>query len=61
MVLFFETTTANLYDVSRLVLSPIVTRPAALQLRNNNTEHVWWWWVGGFLPIIRSTPNSCCG
>ena len=43
MVLFFKTTTADLYDVSRLVLSPIVTRPAALQLHNNNTEFVLWW------------------
>ena len=53
MVLFFKTTTADLYDVSRLVLSPIVTRPAVLQLHNNNTEFVWWGgvgWVGGWLP-----------
>ena len=47
MVLFFKTTTAALYDVSRPVLPPIVTRPAALQLHNNNTEFVWW---GGWLP-----------
>ena len=46
MILFYKTTTADLYDVSRLVLSPIVTRPAALQLHNNNTEFVWW---GGWL------------
>jgi hypothetical protein len=46
MVLFFKMTNADLYDVSRLVLSPIVTRPVALQLHNNNTEFVW----GGWLP-----------
>ena len=46
MVLFFKTTTADLYDVSRLVLSLIVTRPAALQLHNNNTEFIWWDGVG---------------
>ena len=51
MVLFFKTTTADLYDVSRLVLSPIVTQPAALQLHNNNTEFVFGglgWWVGSY-------------
>ena len=46
MVLFFKTTTADLYDVNRLVVSPIVTRPAALQLHNNNKEFVWGGWVG---------------
>ena len=48
MVLFFKSTTDDLYDVSRLVLSPIVTGPAALQLHNNNTEFVCWW--GGWVP-----------
>ena len=48
MVLFFKTTTADLYAVSRLVLSPIVSQPTALQLHNNTTEFVWW--VGGWLP-----------
>ena len=45
MVLFF---TADLYDVSRVVLSPIVTRPAALQLHNNKTEFVWGGEVGSY-------------
>ena len=31
MILFFKTTIATLYGVSRLVLSPIVNRPAAQQ------------------------------
>ena len=48
MFLFFETTTSDQYDVSMLVLSPIVTRPAVLQLHNNNTKFVWWW--GGWVP-----------
>ena len=52
MGLFFKMTTGDLYDVSRLMLSPIVTRHAALQLHNNNTEFVWWWWVASY-------PLSC--
>ena len=51
MVLFFKTTTADLNDVSRVMLSIIVTRHAALQLHNSNTEFDWWG-GGGFLPII---------
>ena len=52
MVWFFKTTNADLYDIYRLVFSPVVTRHAALQLHNNNKEFVWWW-GGGFLPIFR--------
>ena len=37
MILFLKTTTATLYDFSRLVLPPIVD-----QLHNKNTELVWW-------------------
>ena len=48
MVSFFKMATDDFYDVSSLVLSQIVTRPAAEQLHNNNTEFVWW--VGGWLP-----------
>ena len=42
MILFVKKTTSILYDVSRLVLSQIVNRPAVLKLHNNNTEFVWW-------------------
>ena len=45
MILFFKATTADLYNVSRLVLSPIATQPAARQ------QHRGWL---GFLPIIKS-------
>ena len=52
MNLFFETTTGTLYDVSRLVLSPIVTRPAAQQ------QYIVW--VGGDGPThYVVTPNLC--
>jgi hypothetical protein len=61
IVLFFKTTTSDQYDVSRLMLSPIVAQPAVLQLQNNNTEFVWWCGVGwgGWLPThYHVTPNS---
>jgi hypothetical protein len=51
MVLFFKTTTSDQSDVSRLVLSPIITGPTVLQLHNNNTEFVRWGgvgWVGSY-------------
>ena len=58
MVLFFQKTLAYLYDVSMLVLSPIVTRNAALQLHNNNTEFVWWGGVGGWVASYQLSCNS---
>jgi hypothetical protein len=46
---FFKMDTADLCDISRLVLST-----TALQLHKNNTEFVWVVW---FLPIIISFPT----
>ena len=60
MVLFFKTTTSDLYDVSRLMLSPIVTQPAAQQQHRVCLVVGFGGW-GGFLPIIRFTPNSSWG
>ena len=50
-------TTATLYDVSRLVLSPVVTRSAAAQKQHR----VIWGGGVGVLPISRSlaTPKLC--
>ena len=50
MILFFKMTTSDLYG-SRLVLSPIVTRPAAQQ---QHSVCLGWWGGYGFLPIIKS-------
>ena len=59
----FKTTTSDQYDVSRLVLSQIVTRPAAQQLHNNNTEFVWWvvasYQLSGSLPTHVEVELGC--
>ena len=51
---FKKTTAATLYDVSKLVLSPIVTRPAAQQQHRV-------WVVGGGPTHYVVFPNSCWG
>ena len=50
LILAVTTFTVALYVVSRLVLSPIVTRPAAQQ--QHRVSWVGWWVVGWMVQVI---------